>query len=381
MHILMTANSAWNILHFRRPIVTALLAEGYIVTVLAPPDESVTELKHLGCRFFPLKMNVKGLNPLDDLKLIWTFNKIFRAEKPDVIISYTIKNNLFGAFAAKICNLPFIPNVTGLGTAFLSGGMLQSIAELLYRAAFKRLPVVFFQNKDDRSLFVGRKLISVMQAQLLPGSGIDLSHFMPAKLPIEGAPPIFLMIARVLRDKGVFEYIEAARQIKLKYPEAVFQLLGAIDVANRTAIGAEMVNNWQAEGIIEYLGTTTDVRPYIAAANCIVLPSYREGAPRTLIEAAAMARPLITTDVPGCRTVVDSGITGFLCEAKSSDSLAQACRQFLKLSYNDKLIMGKAGRAKMEREFDEAIVVKAYRNAISAVTHMKSANAPAPLHH
>lgn len=381
MHILMTANSAWNILHFRRPIVTALLAEGYIVTVLAPPDDSVTELKRLGCRFFSLKMNVKGLNPLDDLKLIWTFNKIFRAEKPDVIISYTIKNNLFGAFAAKICNLPFIPNVTGLGTAFLSGGMLQSIAELLYRAAFKRLPVVFFQNKDDRSLFVGRKLISVMQAQLLPGSGIDLSHFMPAKLPIEGAPPIFLMIARVLRDKGVFEYIEAARQIKLKYPEAVFQLLGAIDVANRTAIGAETVNNWQAEGIIEYLGTTTDVRPYIAAANCIVLPSYREGAPRTLIEAAAMARPLITTDVPGCRTVVDSGITGFLCEAKSSDSLAQACRQFLKLSYNDKLIMGKAGRAKMEREFDEAIVVKAYRNAISAVTHMKSANAPAPLHH
>lgn len=346
----------------------AFLEAGHSITVLAPPDESIIEIERLGCVFIPLAMNVKSLNPLDDLKLLRVFRSIFRLEKPDVVLSYTIKNNIFGAMAATSCRIPFIPNVTGLGTAFLSGGILQTLAERLYRQAFARLPVVFFQNEDDRDLFLRRGLIRNNQAQILPGSGINLSYFSPVNFPTSDAPPVFLMIARVLRDKGVVEFVEAARTVKRAHPEAVFQLLGATDAENRSAIGPATVRQWGEEGDIHYLGTTKDVRPAIAAAHCVVLPSYREGAPRTLIEAAAMARPIIATDVPGCRSVVDDRKTGFLCQPQNSASLAHVCIQFLELSHNAKLAMGIAGRTKMECEFDEGIIVEAYREAIANVT-------------
>ena len=368
MHILMTVNAAWNIWNFRRPLVEALLADGHSVTVLAPPDDSVADLERIGCRFRPLEMNVKGLNPIEDLKLQRRLKRIFREEQPDAILSFTIKNNIFGAWAARSAGVPFVPNVTGLGTAFLSGGLLQTIAEQLYRRAFGKLPVVFFQNEDDRCLFLDRKLVRADQARLLPGSGIDLVRFAQAAMPSAYAPPVFLMIARLLRDKGVIEFVEAARQIQAWHPEACFQLLGAAGSENRTAIDMATVEAWVAEGVVEYLGTTTDVRPAIAAASCVVLPSYREGAPRTLIEAAAMARPLIATDVPGCRAVVDHSVSGFLCEVRSPASLATAMESFLALSSDARTAMGKAGRTKMEREYDQALVVAAYREALAVLT-------------
>lgn len=365
MHILMTVNAAWNIWNFRRPVVEALIGDGHRVSVLAPADDSVTELERLGVTVHPLHMSVKGLNPLADLKLMQRFKRIFRADRPDAILSYTIKNNIFGAFAAKSLGIPFIPNVTGLGTAFLSGGPLQLIAEGLYRRAFAKLPVIFFQNEDDRDLFLSRSLVRPAQARLLPGSGIDLERFAAAGMPPAAAPPVFLMIARLLRDKGVVEFVDAARKAKAHHPQARFQLLGATGSENRTAIDAATVEAWVAEGTVEYLGTTPDVRPAIAAAACVVLPSYREGAPRTLIEAAAMARPLIATDVPGCRAVVDRDVSGFLCEVRNADSLAAAIQRFLDLSPQAREAMGRAGRAKMEREYDQSVVVAAYRSAIA----------------
>jgi len=365
MHILITVNAAWNVLNFRHPIVVAMIADGHRVTVLAPHDDSVATLEGLGCRFLPLEISVKGLNPLQDIKLIGRMRKVFRAEKPDVIFSYTIKNNIFGALAARPLGIPFMPNVTGLGTAFLSGGFLQRVAEVLYRRAFRNLGFIFFQNKDDRDLFLERRLVTPQQAHLLPGSGIDLTHFYVTDYPPESDAPVFLMIARLLRDKGVIEYLAAARKMKAKRPNARFQLLGAIDAANRTAIDVAIVKSWQEEGVIEYLGTTDDVRPNIAAAHCVVLPSYREGSPRTLIEAAAMARPLIATDVPGCREVVDDGVTGYLCKVRDGDDLARSMEAFLALSQTEKTEMGLAGRAKMVTSFDQAIVVEAYRNALS----------------
>lgn len=368
MHILMTVNAAWNIWNFRRPLVEALLTDGHSVTVLAPLDDSVADLQRIGCRFRPLEMNVKGLNPVEDLKLQRTLKRIFKEEQPDAILSFTIKNNIFGARAARAACVPFVPNVTGLGTAFLSGGLLQTIAEQLYRRAFDKLPVVFFQNEDDRGLFLDRKLVRKEQARLLPGSGIDLVRFAQVEMPSADAPPVFLMIARLLRDKGVNEFVEAARQIKARHPNARFQLLGATGSENRTAIDTATVEAWVAEGVVEYLGTTNDVRPTIAAASCVVLPSYREGAPRTLIEAAAMARPLIATDVPGCRAVVDHDVSGFLCEVRSAASLATAMESFLALSSDARTAMGKAGRAKMEREYDQALVVAAYREALAVLT-------------
>ena len=375
MHILITVNAAWNVLNFRHPIVVAMIADGHRVTVLAPHDDSVATLEGLGCRFLPLEISVKGLNPLQDIKLIGRMRKVFRAEKPDVIFSYTVKNNIFGALAARPLGIPFIPNVTGLGTAFLSGGFLQRVAEGLYRRAFRNLGVIFFQNEDDRNLFLMRKLVTQQQARLLPGSGIDLTHFAATDYPPESDAPVVLMIARLLRDKGVFEYVAAARKVKSDYPRAHFQLLGAVDAANRTAIDAATVMSWEAEGIINYLGTTDDVRPYIAAAHCIVLPSYREGAPRTLIEAATMARPLIATDVPGCRLVVDNGETGYLCKVRDSDDLARCIETFLALPCAEMARMGHAGRAKMAKSFDQTIVVQAYRDALLHTLHHKKQRA------
>lgn len=372
MHVMLTVNAAWNIWNFRLPIVTSLLADGARVTVLAPPDAAVPLLQKAGCRFIPLRMDVKGTNPLRDYRLIKDFRRIFAQEKPDVVLSYTIKNNLFGALAAKAQGIRFIPNVSGLGTAFLSGGVLQRIAEALYRRAFAGLPTVFFQNDEDSALFVGRGLVKKDQVRLLPGSGIDLKYFSAAPYSEAAEPVVFLMIARLLRDKGVLEYAEAARQIRKDNPEVRFQLLGAIGAENRTAISADLVATWQADGIIEYLGTTDDVRPVIAASHCVVLPSYREGAPRTLIEAAAMARPVITTDVPGCRSVVEPDKTGFLCAPRDATSLARACLRFLHMVTEEREEMGLAGRHLMEMRFDHRRVVESYRDTIAQLLERSS---------
>lgn len=335
--------------------------------MLPPPDDAVPELERLGCRERPLAMSVKGLNPIEDLKLQRLFGQIFREERPDAVLSYTIKNNIFGARAAKSCDVHFLPNVAGLGTAFLSGKLLQTVTEQLYRRSFGALPVVFFPNEDDRDLFLNRRLVRAEQARLLPGSGIDLQRFAPAPMPAPEKPPVFLMIARLLRDKGVLELVEAARLVKARHPQVRIQLLGAVGSENRSAIDRPTVDAWVAEGVVEYLGTTADVRPAIAAASCVVLPSYREGAPRTLIEAAAMARPLIATDVPGCRAVVDRDVSGFLCDVRDSESLAAAMERFLTLFYEAQQAMGAAGRAKMENEYDQALVVDAYRAALDII--------------
>lgn len=368
MHILLTVNTTWNVVNFRKSLVRSMLDEGHRVTILAPPDKSVLDVEAMGCRFLPLDLSAKGMSPIEGLQLIQRFRGVFQVEKPDIVFGYTIKNNIFGALAARLCNIPFVPNVTGLGTAFLSGSLLERVATLLYRTAFARLPVVFFQNADDRDLFLDRGLVREEQVRLLPGSGVDLTHFTAMPYPPEGEAPTFLMIARLLRDKGVMEYVEAAREIRKRHPQVRFQLLGAVGADNRTAISQTELDAWVQEGVIDYCGTTEDVRPYIAAAHCVVLPSYREGAPRTLIEAAAMARPLITTDVPGCRAVVEAGYTGLLCEVRSGPSLAAACQRFLALPYLDQIALGQAGRAKMNSEYDQSLVISAYREALSDVT-------------
>ena len=366
LKILLTVNASWNVLNFRLPVVEALRARGDALELLAPGDDSLPELARRGVAHRPLRMDSKGLNPLRDAALALQLQRRFQAASPDVILSWTIKNNIYGALAARRAGIPFIPNVSGLGTAFLSGGVLQRLAEGLYRTAFRGLATVFFQNAEDRALFIARGLVSPGQARLLPGSGIDLARFAPAPLP-EG-PPVFLMIARLLRDKGVVEYVEAARQLRARHPELRFQLLGAEGSSNRSAIDAQTLAQWQREGVVEYLGATQDVRPHIAAAHCIVLPSYREGAPRTLIEGAAMGRPAIATDVPGCRSVVEDGVNGFLCRPRDAESLAAACARLGALAPGERAALGAAGRRKMEAEYDQTLVVEAYLAAIARAT-------------
>ena len=368
MNILMTVNAAWNIWNFRRPVVEALLAEGHRITVLAPPDDSVPDLARTGCSFRPLEMSVKGLNPVQDLKLQRRLTRIFREEAPDVVLSYTIKNNIFGALAARARGIPFLPTITGLGTAFLSGRGLQGLVEGLYRRAFAAAPVVFFQNADDRDLFLARAIVRPGQVRILPGSGVDPVRFPATHRPDHPSEaPVFLMIARVLRDKGVVEFAEAAGIVRARWPGARFRLVGPLGADNRSAIPADTVAGWHRQGLIEHLGELPDVRTFIAAADCVVLPSYREGMPRTLLEAASMARPCIATDVPGCRDAVVDGQTGFLCAVRDGADLARACARFIALSPEARAAMGRRARDRVERDFDQAIVIAAYRAALAAL--------------
>lgn len=360
--VLVTANAAWNVVHFRRPVLAALRARGHPLTVLAPAGAEAAAVAAIPARLIDLPMDAKGINPARDAALLLRMRRRMKEVAPDVVLSFTIKNNLYGALAARSLGIPFIPNVSGLGTAFLSTGALRRVTEALYRTAFRGLETVFFQNRDDLDLFLDRGLVRPAQAGLLPGSGIDLSRFAPAPPP--SGPPRVLMIARLLRDKGVLEFVEAAGRVRATRPDVRFQLLGAAGSENRSAIDPATVRRWHEQGLVEHLGVTDDVRPAIAAATCVVLPSYREGAPRTLIEAAAMARPVIATDVPGCRAVVEDGRTGLLCEPRSGASLAEACERLLALPAGARAAMGAEGRRKMEAEFDEAFVVARYLEAI-----------------
>ncbi|MFZ1742763.1 MAG: glycosyltransferase family 4 protein [Pontixanthobacter sp.] len=367
MHIVLTVNASWNIWNFRKPLVEALLADGHRVTILAPTDETVSKLTGLGADYVPLEMDVRGLGLLSNLGLVGHFKRHFSVLKPDVVLSYTIKNNIFGAVAARAMNIPFLPNVTGLGTIFLGSKPMFLAGKLLYRFALGRLPIVFVQNDDDREFLIANHLLKQQQVKMLPGSGIDLEGFSASPLLGKEAGTIFLMISRLIRDKGVGEYLDAARIAKAANPELVFQLLGPLGSENRTAISESELTPYAEDGSVTYLGATDDVRPYVQAAHCVVLPSYREGAPRSLIEAAAMGRPIITTDVPGCRAVVENGVSGLLCEVRDAKSLAASCLQFAAQAPPAMQAIGDAEHALMKRDYDVAIVIARYRTAIAAL--------------
>jgi glycosyltransferase involved in cell wall biosynthesis len=287
--------------------------------------------------------------------------RILREEKPDAFLGFTIKPNIYGSIACRMLNVASFPNVSGLGTAFLGGSAFRRAILFLYRAAFAKAKAIFFQNPDDADLFLKERVVRPEQVRVVPGSGINLEEFSPAALPRKLK---FLMVARLLGDKGVREYVAAARGLKVKYPAAVFSLLGELDHENRSAIHERELQGWLREGIIEYLGSTPDVRPFIRESAVVVLPSYREGLPRTLLEAAAMGRPLIGTDVPGCRQVVRHGVTGFLCEARNANALAAAMERFANTEYEGRLQMAANARRMAEEEFDERRVIEAYLHEI-----------------
>jgi glycosyltransferase involved in cell wall biosynthesis len=368
--IVLSANSDWNIANFRQSLIRALQKAGYELVVVAPEDPvAQARMGTLGVERIPIRIDRSGLNPWADLRLLVTYRRLLRRLRPLAYLGYTIKPNIYGSVAAASLGIPAIPNVSGLGTAFIRRGALQQIVTGLYRVAFRRCPVVFFQNDEDRQLFVERGIVRDGQTRVLPGSGLDLGHFAPAPPP--DGPLKFLLIGRLLRDKGVREFVDAARALRPELPGARFQLLGPVDEGNRTAIGRVQLEGWVSEGVVEYLGATDDVRPHIAAATAVVLPSYREGLPRSLLEAAAMERPLIATDVPGCRDIVDDSVNGYLCGARDSASLASAMRRMSELSAAERLAMGRAGRRKVQERFTEDLVVRAYLDLLAGLDRTK----------
>ena len=365
--IVLSINTSWNIVNFRRNLIVRLQSEGYDVVALAPRDAHSDTLVAMGVRYFQVDIDSKGLSPVRDLKLAAQYYRILRQLRPVAFLGWTIKPNVYGSLAAHALGIPVINNISGLGTAFIKVGLLTRIVQRLYQAALARSATVFFQNRHDRDLFVAQRLVHAPRTVLLPGSGIDLAQFVPDPAG-EGPSPVFLMVARLLRDKGVVEFAEAARIVRQTRPDVVFQLLGFLDVQNRTAIDRMMVDGWEREGILRYLGEAADVRPYLARATAVVLPSYREGMPRSLLEAAAMGRPLIATDVPGCTEIARAGENAFLCAPRDARSLANAMLALLGLDTDARAAMGRRSRAIAEREFDVSVVEARYLDAIASAT-------------
>ncbi len=338
------------------------------ITIIAPRDEAFQSLLELGCDCLDLRLSARGINPFNDLHTFISLYQKYRALKPDLIFHYTIKPNIYGSLAARLAGIESIAITTGLGYTFTRKNLTTHIAKQLYRLAFRFPREVWFLNPDDLVDFKHAKLLAKPEyAHILRSEGINLEQFSLAPLIQAKADFEFILIGRLLWDKGIGEYVSAARQLKARYPQARFTLLGPGNVANPTAISMTDVERWQAEGIIDYVGNTNDVQTYIARADCVVLPSYREGVPRTLLEAAALGRPIIATDVPGCREVVDDGLTGLLCAAKNASDLALKMEQMLLMHSEQRRIMGTQARAKIEREFDEKKIIHRYLSVLTTL--------------
>ncbi len=376
MKIIIALNTAWNLVNFRAGLIRALVAEGHEVVAVAPNDEYASRLAELGCRFVALPMDNKGTHPGRDLLLLFRFINLLRRERPDVFLGYTVKPNVYGSLAARVLGIPVVNNIAGLGAVFIRDNWLTRLVRLLYKTALSRSRHVFFQNNEDMRLFVEQGLVAKDKVGRLPGSGINLSTFSYTPMLTLGNRPLrFLLVARLLWDKGVGEYIEAARMVRHKYPTVKFQLLGFLDAKNPTAVSSEQMNKWVEEGVVEYLGVTDDVKPYMAAADCVVLPSYREGVPRSLLEAAAIGRPIVTTDAVGCRDAVEDGVNGLLCRVGNAVDLADKLLRMIEMSHEERVLMGLAGRRKMELEFDEKIVIDRYLRVIERIASSRVSRA------
>jgi glycosyltransferase involved in cell wall biosynthesis len=364
--VLISINTTWNFLNFRSGLIRALVSQGYDVVVVAPPDKYINQVVALGCRHISLPMDSQGLNPIADIILFLRFFKLMLRERPNFYLAYTIKPNIYGSLAAAILGISVINNVAGLGSVFDSKGWLNWLVRQLYRVSFIKSKKIFFQNFEDRQAFISGGLVRRDVTDRLPGSGVDLALFSLSPMPIRATSPIrFLLIARMLWAKGVGDYVQAARFIRQRGANAEFFLLGSQEVENPSCITKEQMREWVDEGIVNYLGMSDNVRQEIVQADCIVLPSfYREGTPRALLEAAAIGRPIITTDNVGCRDVVDDGLSGFLCRPRDAKDLAEKMELMLALSPSARESMGLRGREKVEREFDEQIVVKKYLQTI-----------------
>jgi len=369
--ILITYNTSHYIYMFRLKLILKLKEAGYDVVAIAPYDEYSKQLQMEGVKYIPVNMDNKGTSPLADLLLIKNLFILYKEIQPDVILHYTIKPNIYGSIAARLVGIPVINNITGLGTVFLRDSAIQKITKFLYKHSFKKVKKVFFQNNDDKSLFLDNSLVDPQKVDLLPGSGVDTRKFIPQNYFNKSKKFRFLLIARVIRDKGIMEYVEAARIIKAKYFDVEFQLLGQLGTINKSAIGKDEVEHWHQEKIINYLGITDDVRKYIADSDCIVLPSYREGTSKTLLEAASMAKPIITTDVPGCNNVVNDGKNGYLCKVKDAIDLADKMETMINLPIEQRELMGSNGREKMINEFEEQIVIQKYLETIKIILEEK----------
>lgn len=367
--VVLVANTSWYLYNFRRGTILALREAGYRVVALAPQDDYAARLvEELGIEHMALPMEGKGTRLVGEGRSLLALTNTLRRLKPAFVFNFTVKANIYSGLACRALRIPYANNVSGLGTAFLHDSWLFRRVRSLYGFANRGARRVFFQNQEDHDLFQSHGLLKDTPTTVLPGSGMDTTRFAVTPLPEAGAedtPFTFVMIARLLADKGVREYVQAAEQVHAQHPNTRFMLIGPYGASNRTAITEAEVREWQRAGVIDYLGEQSDVRPFIEQAQVLVLPSYREGMPRTVLEAAAMGRPAIVSDVPGCRHAVEAGTTGWLCQVKSADSLAERMRECIEMPSEHLQQVGTAARQRIEDEFDERIVIEAAMDCLT----------------
>ena len=356
MRVLVAVNYAKSLFSFRREVIEGLVGAGHQVVISAPEDEEVRRhFEGIGCRYAATEFDRLSKNPLKDLALFRHYMAILRNEKIDVALSYTIKPNVYCGLAARLCSVPCLSNITGLGNSIENPGWLQKLTLALYRVGTAKSECVFFQNVHNRDFLV-QNGFRFRKVHMLPGSGVNLLKFTLLSYPAESEPVRFLYIGRMLKDKGIDHLIEAAEIIKLDFPSVEFHLVGGCQEQQYL----DILNEKADKGIIFWHGEQSDVRKFISRSACLVHPSYHEGMSNVCLENAASGRPVITTDVPGCRETVDDGVTGLLVRPRDTDDLVAKIRQFLSLTHEQRRQMGVCGREKMEREFDRQIVVKAY---------------------
>lgn len=364
--IVFVANTSWSIYRFRLYLLKTLTQSGFDVFVLAPRDRYTTHFEDLpGVQFTALEQfDNKRISVLQDFRLYKELKKHYKRIRPHLIFHYTIKANIFGAIAAGHSGYPSVSVITGLGYAFLQNSLLQKVAKILYRFSLRYAAEVWFLNKDDQEVFISHQLISNSKSFLLPGEGIDTEAFYPAPYAGDHQPITCLLVGRIMKHKGIYEFVEAARILQQKGIPIRCQLLGTLDEQSAIAVSRREIEQWTKEQLITYLGETDQVAPYIAAADCIVLPSYREGLPLSLLEGASMCKFLIATDTAGCRDIITDTENGYLCKVKDAQDLAAKMEAYYHLPAPQKYSMGIKGREKITAQYRQEIVAGIYQQKI-----------------
>ena len=360
MKILILANNDIGLYNFRKELIEKLIELKNEIYISLPYGERVNDLINIGCKFLKTEVDRRGTNPIKDFKLLISYIKIFKEVKPDIVLTYTIKPNIYGGIVARFKKVPYICNITGLGTATEKKSIVQRLILFLYKIALKNVKCCFVQNEENLQFLKTNKITGEEKYKLIPGSGVNLEHFKLLPYPEEKEKIKFLFISRIMKEKGIDQYLETAKYITKKYRNTEFHILGFCEQEYE-----ETLNKLQEEKIICYHGLQKDVIPFLKECSCLIHPSYYpEGMSNVLLEASASGRPVITTNRSGCREIVEDGQTGFIVNQKDSKDLIEKVENFIKIPNEQRKQMGLAARKKVEREFDRNIVIDAYLKEI-----------------
>lgn len=358
--VLILANNASGLYDFRNEILLRLLKE-YEVHVSLPDGSEVPEIEEEGCIVHHTFLERRGMNPVKDGKLMVKYLKLIQEVKPSVVLTYTIKPNIYGSLSCRIMRVPYIVNITGLGSAFEEDGLLRKLVVFLYKVALKKASCVFFQNAKNKDIF-DEFGIKGKKVRLVPGSGVNLARHVFEEYPAIDEPIRLVFVGRIMKEKGIDELLYGAKKIKQEYPEVIFQLIGSYEDDYK-----ETVEELQQAGIVEFIGYQKIIHPFYKKASAAVMPSYHEGMSNVVLEAAATGRPVLASDIPGCREGFDDGITGIGFVPRDKQAFYEAVKRFLNLSYEERKEMGKNARRKIEKEFDRKIVVESYIDEIEKI--------------